>query len=114
MTALLHLPFLDPEPWRVAVLSPTGRYARHQVAGMLAAGTRVIGGVALGRGGGVMKGAAEGLIDGVPLYDRVAELPERPNIALIYTPAEGVRDAIAQCASLGVATIVAAAEYVPV
>lgn len=114
MTALLHLPFLDPEPWRVAVLSPTGRYARHQVAGMLAAGTRVIGGVALGRGGGVMKGAAEGLIDGVPLYDRVAELPERPNIALIYTPAEGVRDAIAQCASAGVATIVAAAEYVPV
>ncbi|MFZ0609069.1 MAG: CoA-binding protein [Xanthobacteraceae bacterium] len=114
MTALLHLPFLDPEPWRVAVLSPTGRYARHQVAGMLVAGTRVIGGVALGRGGGVMKGAAEGLIDGVPLYDRVAELPERPNIALIYTPAEGVRDAIAQCASAGVATIVAAAEYVPV
>ncbi|HEX3937630.1 MAG TPA: CoA-binding protein [Xanthobacteraceae bacterium] len=106
MSDPLRLPFLDPQPWRVAVLSPTGRYARHQVAGMRAAGTPIAGGVALGRGGGDL--------DGLPLYDRIEDLPERPNIALIYTPAEGVRDAIAQCARAGVPTIVAAAEYVPV
>ncbi len=47
----LRLPFLDPEPWRVAVISPTGRYARNQVAGMIEAGTPLVGGVALGRGG---------------------------------------------------------------
>ena len=34
-----RLPFLDPEPWRVAVINPTGRYARNQVAGLIAAGT---------------------------------------------------------------------------
>jgi succinyl-CoA synthetase alpha subunit len=102
----LHLPFLDPEPWRVAVISPTGRYARNQVAGMRGAGTPLIGGVALGRGGTVM--------DGLPLYDRIAEMPDQPNIALIYTPAEGVRDAIAECAAARIPTIMAAAEYVPV
>jgi succinyl-CoA synthetase alpha subunit len=102
----LRLPFLDSAPWRVAVISPTGRYARNQVAGMREAGTPLIGGVALGRGGTAM--------DGLPLYDRIAEMPEQPNIALIYTPAEGVRDAIAECAAARIPTIMAAAEYVPV
>jgi succinyl-CoA synthetase alpha subunit len=102
----LRLPFLGPEPWRVAVISPTGRYARNQVAGMIEAGTPLVGGVALGRGGTDM--------DGLPLYDRIGEVPQKPNIALIYTPAEGVRDAIAECAAAGIATIMAAAEYVPV
>jgi succinyl-CoA synthetase alpha subunit len=106
MSGQLRLPFLDPEPWRVAVISPTGRYARNQVAGMLAAGTPLVGGVALGRGGTEM--------EGLPLYDRVGDIPQKPNIAVIYTPAEGVCDAIAECAKAGVPTIMAAAEYVPV
>jgi succinyl-CoA synthetase alpha subunit len=102
----LRLPFLDAEPWRVAVVSPTGRYARNQVAGMIEAGTPIVGGVALGRGGTTM--------DALPLYDCIADVPDKPNIAVIYTPAEGVRDAIAECAAAGIATIMAAAEYVPV
>ena len=106
MSGQLRLPFLDAEPWRVAVLSPTGRYARNQVAGMIAAGTPLVGGIALGRGGTEM--------DGLPLYDRIGDLPQKPNIALIYTPAEGVRDAIAECARARIPTIMAAAEYVPV
>jgi succinyl-CoA synthetase alpha subunit len=106
MPGQLRLPFLDPEPWRVAVISPTGRYARHQVAGMIEAGTPLVGGIALGRGGADM--------DGLPLYDRIGDCPHQPNIALIYTPAEGVRDAIAECAAARIPTIMAAAEYVPV
>jgi succinyl-CoA synthetase alpha subunit len=102
----LRLPFLADVPWRVAVVSPTGRYARNQVAGMIEAGTLLVGGVALGRGGTEM--------DGLPLYDRIAELPQKPNIALIYTPAEGVRDAVAECAQARIETIMAVAEYVPV
>ncbi len=104
--AFERLPFLDAEPWRVVVINPTGRYARNQVAGLIAAGTPLVGGVALGRGG-------ESL-DGLPLYDRIADVPERPNIAVLYTPAEGVRDAIARCAAQRIRTIVAAAEHVPV
>ena len=93
MSGPLGLPFLGSEPWRVAVVAPTGRYARNQVAGMIEAGTPLVGGVALGRGGTAM--------DGLPLYDRIADFPQKPNIALIYTPAEGVRDAIAECARRG-------------
>jgi succinyl-CoA synthetase alpha subunit len=102
----LRLPFLDPEPWRVAVIAPTGRYARNQVAGMIETGTPLAGGVALGRGGTTM--------DGLPLYDRISDFPQKPNIALIYTPAEGVRDAVAECAEARIPTIMAVAEYVPV
>jgi succinyl-CoA synthetase alpha subunit len=106
MSGPLGLPFLGSEPWRVAVVAPTGRYARNQVAGMLEAGTPLVGGVALGRGGTAM--------DGLPLYDCIADFPEKPNIALIYTPAEGVRDAVAECAEARIPTIMAVAEYVPV
>jgi succinyl-CoA synthetase alpha subunit len=106
MSGPLRLPFLDPEPWRVAVIAPTGRYARNQVAGMTEAGTPLVGGVALGRGGTTM--------DGLPLYDRIADFPQKPNIALIYTPAKGVRDAVAACAEARIPTIMAVAEYVPV
>src|SRR5580698_2697519 len=102
----LRLPILADAPWRVAVVSPTGRYARNQVAGMIEAGTPLVGGIALGRGGTNM--------DGLPLYDRIAEFPQRPNIALIYTPAEGVRDAVIECAQARIETIMAVAEYVPV
>jgi succinyl-CoA synthetase alpha subunit len=101
-----RLPFLDAEPWRVAVVNPTGRYARNQVAGLIAAGTPLVGGVALGRGGEKL--------DGLPLFDRVVDLAERPNVAVLYTPAEGVGAAIAECTAARVATIVAVAEHVPV
>jgi succinyl-CoA synthetase alpha subunit len=106
MSGPTRLPLLDHEPWRVAVIAPTGRYARNQVAGMAEAGTPLVAGVALGRGGTVM--------DKLPLYDRVADIPDKPNIALIYTPAEGVRDAVAECATARIPTIMAVAEYVPV
>src|SRR5580704_2391596 len=106
MSGPARLPILADAPWRVAVVSPTGRYARNQVAGMIESGTPLVGGVALGRGGTKM--------DGLPLYDRIADLSQKPNIALIYTPAEGVRDAVAECAAAQIPTIMAVAEYVPV
>jgi succinyl-CoA synthetase alpha subunit len=105
MSGPARLPFLDAEPWRVAVIAPTGRYARNQVAGMIEAGTPLVGGVALGRGGTDM--------NGLPLYDRIADVPGQPNIAVVYAPAEGVRDAVAACAEARIATIMAVAEYVP-
>src|ERR1700722_13982623 len=106
MSGPARLPFLTDAPWRVAVVSPTGRYARNQVAGMIEAGTPLVGGVALGRGGTVM--------DGLPLYDRIAEVPQKPDTPLIYTTAEGVRDAVAECAQARIETIMGVAEYVTV
>ena len=92
----------------VVVVGGTGPYGRAQIAGMRAAGTNIVAGVAPGRGGSV--------IDGVPVFDLVAEAVARcgARAAVIYTPAAGVRDAIVECAEAGIAFAVAAAEFVPI
>jgi len=88
------------------VFNPTGRYAAAQVAAMREAGTNLVAGIALGRGGG--------RLDGLPLLDDVAELAEPADAAVIYTPPEGVLDAVRAAAAARIPTIVVAAEYVPV
>jgi succinyl-CoA synthetase alpha subunit len=98
------LPFLASFPRRVVVFNPTGRYAQAQVAAMREAGTQLVAGIALGRGGGVL--------DSLPLFDDVRDLPEPADAAVIYTPPEGVLDAVR--AAAGIPSIVVAAEYVPV
>ncbi|UFN51481.1 CoA-binding protein [Roseomonas sp. OT10] len=98
-------PFLRAFPQRVIVLNPAGRYAARQVAGMREAGTRIVAGIALGRGGTAL--------DGLPLLDSLADLEAPADAAILYTPPEGTADAIRQCAAAGIPTIVAAAEYVP-
>ena len=100
----MMIPFLHSFPRRVVVFNPTGRYAAAQVASMRQAGTPLLGGIALGRGGEVL--------DGLPLFDDLRSLPDAPDAAVIYTPPEGVLDAIR--AAAGIPSIVVAAEYVPV
>jgi succinyl-CoA synthetase alpha subunit len=100
----MTLPFLASFPRRVVVFNPTGRYAQAQVAAMREAGTQLVAGIALGRGGGVL--------DSLPLFDDVRDLPEPADAAVIYTPPEGVLDAVR--AAAGIPSIVVAAEYVPV
>ncbi|MCB4823858.1 succinate--CoA ligase subunit alpha [Roseicella aerolata] len=97
-------PFLSSFPRRVVVFNPTGRYAAAQVAAMREAGTNLVAGIALGRGGEAA--------DGLPLHDDVRELPEPADAAVIYTPPEGVLDAVR--AAAGIPLLVVAAEYVPV
>lgn len=101
----MGLPVLDRFPQRVVVFNPTGAYAARQVAAMRRAGTNIIAGIALGRGGSVL--------DGMPVVDSLADLAERPDAAVLYTPPDGTADAIGQCAAAGIPTVVAAAEYVP-
>ncbi len=99
------LPFLASFPRRVVVFNPTGRYAAAQVAEMRAAGTALVAGIALGRGGGTL--------DGLPLLDDLRDLAEPADAAVVYTPPEGVLDAVRACAAARVPTILVAAEYVP-
>jgi succinyl-CoA synthetase alpha subunit len=101
----MTFPILAGFPRRVVVFNPTGAYGTRQVVAMKEAGTNLVAGVALGRGGGA--------IEGVPLFDSLADIPERPDAAILYTPPEGTADAVRQCASAGIPLIVAAAEYVP-
>jgi len=99
------LPFLARFPQRVVVFNAAGTYAARQVAMMREAGTRLVAGIALGRGGGDL--------DGLPLLDSLAQLDAPADCAILYTPPEGTADAIRQCALGRIPTIVAAAEYVP-
>jgi succinyl-CoA synthetase alpha subunit len=102
---VVYASFLTSFPRRVVVFNPTGRYAAAQVASMREAGTNLVAGIALGRGGGTL--------DGLPLLDDVADLAEPADAAVIYTPPEGVLDAVRAAAAARIPSIVVAAEYVP-
>lgn len=99
------IPFLQSFPCRVVVFNPTGRYAAAQVAAMREAGTVPVAGIALGRGGGAM--------EGMPLLDDLRDLAAPADAAVIYTPPEGVLDAVRAAAAARIPSIVVAAEYVP-
>lgn len=99
------IPFLASFPRRVVVFNPTGRYAAAQVASMREAGTNPVAGIALGRGGGAM--------EDMPLLDDLRALDAPADAAVIYTPPEGVLDAVRACAAARIPSIVVAAEYVP-
>ncbi len=98
--------FLHTAPRRVVVVNPTGRYASAQVAAMRAAGVPLIAGIAPGRGGTAQ--------EGLPLLDDLSQLDEPVDAAVLYTPPDGVLDAIRACCAARIPLIVAAAEYVPV
>jgi succinyl-CoA synthetase alpha subunit len=101
----MTIPFLHRFPRRVVVMNATGRYGAAQVKGMLAAGTGIVAGIAPGRGGTAL--------DGLPLLDDLRELEAPADAAVLYTPPEGVLDAVRAAVAARIGLIVAAAEYVP-
>jgi len=98
--------FLHSAPRRVVVVNPTGRYASAQVAAMRAGGTVLVAGIAPGRGGTQQ--------DGLPLLDDLSQLDAPADAAVLYTPPDGLLDAVRDCCAARIPLIVAAAEYVPV
>src|SRR5262245_20736263 len=74
----------------VVVVGGTGPYGVAQMAGMRAAGTKIVAGVAPGRGGTA--------VDGIAMFDTVAEAvaARGASAAAIYTPPAGVRDAVVE------------------
>ncbi|HEX6778721.1 MAG TPA: succinate--CoA ligase subunit alpha [Ktedonobacterales bacterium] len=93
---------------RVIVQGITGREGLFHTKNMLAAGTRVVGGVTPGRGGG----EAEGL----PVFDTVAEAKKQTgaNASCIFVPAAGAADAIMEAAAAGIRLVVCITENIPV
>lgn len=106
MAMLLDRPALLGTPRRVVIVNPTGRYAAAQVAAMRAAGTALVAGIAPGRGGTSL--------EGLPLLDDFSQLDEPADAAVLYTPPDGVLDAVRGAIAARIPLIVAAAEYVPV
>ena len=99
---------LIDEGTRVVVQGITGKEGTFHALRNKAYGTQVVAGVTPGKAGQA--------VDGVPVFDTVAEAVERTgaNASLIFVPARFAADAIYEAALGGVSLIVCITEGVPV
>ena len=93
---------------RVVVQGMTGRSGRFHTQQCVAYGTKIVAGAVPGRGGSD--------VDGIPIYDTVAEAitATRADASLIFVPAKfNAADSIMEAADAGVRVIVCVTEGVP-
>ncbi|WP_028321933.1 succinate--CoA ligase subunit alpha [Desulfatiglans anilini] len=93
---------------RVIVQGITGKIGQVQTYWMLEYGTAVVGGVTPGKGGST--------VEGLPVFDSVAEAVEKTgaNASVFFVPAAFVLDAFYETVDAGVKFIVVVPEHVPV
>jgi succinyl-CoA synthetase alpha subunit len=93
---------------RVIVQGITGREGQFHTRNMKAAGTNVVGGVTPGKGGTE--------VEGLPVFDTVAEAKAATDAraSCIFVPPPGAADAIMEAASAGIELIVCITEGIPV
>ncbi len=92
---------------RLVVQGITGREGSFHTLRNRAYGTNVVAGVTPGKGGDD--------VEGIPVFDTVAEAVEQAgaNTSLVFVPARFAADAISEAAGAGIATIVCITEGVP-
>jgi succinyl-CoA synthetase alpha subunit len=93
---------------RLIVQGITGREGQFHTRNMKAAGTNVVAGVTPGKRGQ--------LVEGVPVYDTVAQAIEATdaNATCIFVPPPGAADAIIEAATVGIKLIICITEGIPV
>ncbi len=93
---------------RVLVQGITGREGQFHTRNMKAAGTNVVGGVTPGKRGQ--------MVEGVPVFDTLAQAVEATdaNASCIFVPPGGAADAIIEAATVGIKLIVCITEGIPV
>ncbi|MCL4195802.1 MAG: succinate--CoA ligase subunit alpha, partial [Thermoguttaceae bacterium] len=93
---------------RVICQGITGKAGQFHTKHCLEYGTKVVGGVTPGKGGAT--------VEGVPVFDTVAEAVEKTgaDATMIFVPAAFTADAILEAADAEVRVIVAITEGVPV
>ncbi len=93
---------------RVIVQGITGRIGSVQTRWMLDYGTRVVGGVTPGKGGAT--------VEGVPVFDSVAEAVRETgaNASVFFVPAAFVLDAFLETIDAGIKLIVIVPEHIPI
>jgi len=93
---------------RVICQGITGKAGAFHTKGCLEYGTKMVGGVTPGKGGATL--------DGLPVFDTVAEAVDRTgaNATMIFVPAPFTADAILEAVDAGIETVVAITEGVPV
>jgi succinyl-CoA synthetase alpha subunit len=92
---------------RAIVQGITGKVGQAQTHWMLEAGTPLVAGVTPGRGGQI--------VEGLPVYDTVAEAVrnEGANASVIFVPAVAAREAIIEAIDSGLQLIVVVTEHIP-
>ncbi len=98
--------FID-EHTRVLVQGITGSEGSFHTRQMVAYGTKVVAGVTPGKGGEKL--------DGIPVYDTVAEACARHeiNVSVIFVPAAFAPDAMLEAADAGIPLVVCITEGIP-
>jgi succinyl-CoA synthetase alpha subunit len=93
---------------RVMVQGITGKVGRTQTKWMLDYGTKIVAGVTPGKGGEV--------VEGVPVYDTVAEAVAKQGVeaAVFFVPPAGIKDAAIQNIDAGLKLLVVVTEHIPV
>jgi len=93
---------------RVIVQGITGREGLYHTRNMKVAGTNIVGGVTPGKGGTT--------VEGVPVFDTVAEAVAATDAeaSCIFVPPPGAADAIMEAAAAGIQLIVCITEGIPV
>jgi len=103
------LSILVNEDTRLIVQGITGRDGAFHARQMIEYGTKVVGGVTPGKGGGKTE-------DGVPIFDSMQEAVEatNANASVVYVPAPFAADAVCEAADAGVDLVVCITEGIPV
>ena len=93
---------------RVIVQGMTGREGLYHTKGMLSSGTTVVGGVTPGKGGQT--------VEGLPVFDTVAEAMAQTgaNVSCIFVPPLGAADSIMEAAEAGIGVTICITEGTPV
>jgi succinyl-CoA synthetase alpha subunit len=93
---------------RLVVQGLTGSEGRFHGLRNRAYGTNLVAGVTPGKGGQD--------VEGVPVFDTVAEAVEKAgaNATLIFVPARGAADAVFEAVDAGIETVICITEHVPV
>ncbi|NAZ31392.1 MAG: succinate--CoA ligase subunit alpha [Acidilobus sp.] len=100
---------LVDENTRVIVQGITGKEGSFHTKLMLQYGTKIVAGVTPGKGGST--------VEGVPVYDTMAEaVKEHPeaNTSIIFVPARFASDAVYEAVDSGMKVIVVITEHIPV
>src|SRR5215207_1234263 len=92
---------------RLLVQGITGKEGTFHALGCRDYGTQVVAGVTPGKGGGT--------VEGIPVYDSVAEAREATgaNASMIFVPPPFAADAIMEAAGAGIALVVCITEGIP-
>ena len=93
---------------RVLCQGITGRAGQFHTKGCREYGTQIVGGVTPGRGGQT--------VEGLPVFDTVAEAVEKTgaDASMIFVPPPAAADAILEAVAVGIRLVVAITEGIPV